>query len=139
MDLVALAQDGAGAKKADACDDLGCNAGRVGGGAEDLETKPREQAGADANQAQGLDPCGVAVELSLETNRDREDRSDEEAKSEVDVAFEVQGLTLSWPAAGLARRLGLIGKLGQVEAVDEVAEDRKSLFVHRPFALLFVV
>jgi hypothetical protein len=47
----------------------------------------------------------MAVELSLETDCDREDRGDEEAKREVDVAFEVQGLTLS----RAARRVGLVG------------------------------
>jgi hypothetical protein len=36
MDLVALAEDGSGAQKADPGDDLRCDSGRVGRGLEDL-------------------------------------------------------------------------------------------------------
>jgi hypothetical protein len=133
VDLAALAEDGAGAKKPDPCHDLGRDTGRVSGRAEGLETQPREQARADSDEAQGLDSCRVAVELTLEADGDREDRGDEEAKREIDVAFESQGLTLSRAATGLAGTfdLGLVGELGEVEAVDEVAEHRKALLVHR--------
>jgi hypothetical protein len=56
----------------------------------------------------------MAVELSLETDCDREDRGDEEAKREVDVAFESQGSALSRTAAWLALALWLrlVGELG---------------------------
>jgi hypothetical protein len=75
--LVALAEDGACAKEPDPCDDLGRDTRRICWGAEDLEPEPREQARPDADQAEGLDPCRVAVELALETDRDREDRRNE--------------------------------------------------------------
>jgi hypothetical protein len=67
--LVPLAEDGARAEKADTGDHLRRDARRICGGAEDLETKSREQAGPDADQTERLDACGVAVELSLQADR----------------------------------------------------------------------
>jgi hypothetical protein len=96
VDLVALAQNGAGAQEADASHHLGRDAGRVGSGAEYLETEAREQAGANSDQAEGFDSRRMAVEFALETNRDGEDGGDEESEREVGVARKWQGcLTFS--------------------------------------------
>ena len=139
--LIALAQDGAGAKEADPGYDLGRDAGRVGRGAERLEAQPREEARADSDEAEGFDPRRVAVVLPLKTDGDCEDCGDEEAKREIDVAFESQGLPLSRTAARLTGTpdLRLVGELGQVEAVDEVAKHREALFVDRALTFLLVV
>jgi hypothetical protein len=90
VDLIALAQDGAGAQEADACDHLSGDARRVGARAENFKPQPREQARANADETECLDACGMAVELALETDRDRKDRGDEQAQGEVGVASEWQ-------------------------------------------------
>jgi hypothetical protein len=90
VDLTALAEDGACAKEPNAGHDLGCDPGRVGGAAKGLEPQRSKQAGANSDQAQGLDPCRVAVELPLKTDGDREDRGKEETKGEVEVAVKWQ-------------------------------------------------
>lgn len=86
MDLTALAQDGPGAKESDAGDDLSRDARRVGGCAKGFEPERRKKAGADSDEAEGLDPGGMAMELSLYTDEDREDRGDEKTEGEVGVA-----------------------------------------------------
>jgi len=86
MDLIALPQDGARAKETDPSDYLRRDAGRVCCGAENFESKPREEAGADSDEAQGFDSRRVAMKLALETDCDGEDCGDEEAKRKVGVA-----------------------------------------------------
>jgi hypothetical protein len=102
VDLVALAQDGAGAEESNACDNLGGDSRRIRGALEGLETQSREQAGADADESKGFDSGGMAVELALETDGDREYRCDKEPESEIYVAEERQLLSL-YPAV---RRVG---------------------------------
>jgi hypothetical protein len=86
VDLIALAEYGACAKEPNAGDDLGRDAGGVGGCAKGLEPEARKEAGTDSDQAQGLDAGRMAVELPLETDEDREDRSNEKTQGEVGVA-----------------------------------------------------
>jgi len=72
VDLVALPQDGPGAEEANSRHDLGGDSRWVCGTAKSLEPQPRKQARADSDEAQGFDPGRVAVELTLETDGDRE-------------------------------------------------------------------
>ena len=71
MHLVALAQDCARAKEADAGDDLRRDSCRIRRTFESLEPESREQARANADEAQGLDAGRMAVKLALEPDRDR--------------------------------------------------------------------
>lgn len=113
MDLVALAQDGAGAQEADPGHDLSCDTCRVGGAAKSFEPQPRKQTCADSDQAQRFDSGRMAVKLPLYPEGHREDRGDEEAKREVGVAGDWQSASApSATAAGLVLGPGLVGKLG---------------------------
>jgi hypothetical protein len=86
VDLIALAEDGAGAEEPNARDDLCRDAGGVGGRAKRLEPEARKETGTDSDEAQGLEAGRMAVVLPLETDEDREDRSNEKTEGEVGVA-----------------------------------------------------
>jgi len=102
VNLVALAEDCAGAEKSHARHDLSGDSRRVCRGVKDLEAEPREQAGPDSDQPEGLDSGGMAAPLTLQADGDREDCCDEQAKGEIYVAEEWQLLSL-YPAG---RRVG---------------------------------
>jgi hypothetical protein len=91
VDLIALAEDGAGAEEPNARDDLCRDAGGVGRRAKGLESEGRKETGTDSDEAQRLEAGRVAVELALEADKDREDRRDEKAQGEICVAVERQG------------------------------------------------
>ncbi len=86
MNLIALAEDCAGAEKSHARHDLSGDSCRVCHGVKDLEAEPREQAGPDSDQSEGLDSGGMAAPLTLQADGDREYCCDEQAEGEIDVA-----------------------------------------------------
>jgi hypothetical protein len=115
VNLVALAKDGTGAEKADACHHLSCDSRRVSSGVKDLEAQRRKQTRPDSDKAQGFDAGGMAAPLTLQADRYREDRGDQKPKREIGVAQEWQLLSL-YPAG---RRVGLC--LGARRTLEDLA------------------
>src|SRR5256886_5093327 len=143
--VFALTEDASRSQEADTGDDLGGDPGRVDGLAKNRnEAEPREKARAGPDERHRAHSCRMSTELALRAEGKADQKRNENPKGEVKLARDGRGSapagTTSGPVlrAGLVLGTRLVGKLGEVQAVDEVAEDREPLFVDDSLHLVLV-
>src|SRR5215472_8103228 len=90
LHAASLAQDGAGAEKADACDHLGGNPGRVDTTGEHRGTQQGEEARATRHHGHGAEAGSVAAPLTLQADDGPQDERHHDPEQQLRLLFGAQ-------------------------------------------------